>query len=338
MTINLISDTVTKPTARMLDAMFNAEVGDDVFQEDPSVNILQQKAAEMFGKEAGLFCPSGTMSNQIAIKAHTQPLDEIICDENSHIFQYELGGYGFHSGAAILPLQCEHGKLTAEIVTRNIRPQADWLPNSRLVVLENTGNRTGGNYYTIDEISPITQVCKSKGLKLHLDGARIFNALTETGESTQQTGALFDSISVCLSKGLGAPVGSLLLGDRDFISRARKIRKVMGGGMRQAGYLAAAGIYALDHHINRLKEDHEKAAQLAAALSECAFVKSIKPVYTNIIIFDIHEEMPGAVLVEKLKDKGIAVSAFAPFTVRMVTHLDITNDMIIKTCQELKKI
>lgn len=336
--INLISDTVTRPTAGMLEAMFKAEVGDDVFKEDPTVNSLQTKVAEMFGMEASLFCPSGTMTNQIAIKVHTQPLDEIICEENSHIFQYELGGYGFHSGAAILPLSCPNGKLTVDIVKKSIRPQADWLPNSRLVVVENTGNRTGGNYYNKAEIQPIYDACQANNLVLHLDGARLFNALTETNDSTIDTGKQFDSISLCLSKGLGAPIGSMLIGKQDFIQKARKVRKVMGGGMRQAGYLAAAGIYALDNHVPLLKKDHEKAAEIAKTLQGCSYVKSIKPVFTNIIIFDLQDEMSGAKFVEIMKNKGILVSAFAPQTVRMVTHLDISDEMVKKVCSVLNKI
>lgn len=336
--INLISDTVTKPTKGMLEAMFTAEVGDDVFKEDPTVNMLQTKVAEMFGMEAALFCPSGTMTNQIAIKVHTQPLDEIICEENAHIFQYELGGYGFHSGAAILPLTCPNGKLTADIIKKSIRPQADWLPNSRLVVVENTGNRTGGNYYNKTEIQPIYDVCQANNLVLHLDGARLFNALIETQDSTTDTGKQFDSISLCLSKGLGAPIGSMLIGKQDFIQKARKVRKVMGGGMRQVGYLAAAGIYALDNHIQLLKYDHEKATEIAQTLQKCSFMKSIKPVFTNIIIFDLQDEMTGAKFVETMKNHGILVSAFAPQTVRMVTHLDISEEMVKKVCGVLKNI
>jgi threonine aldolase len=336
--INLISDTVTRPTPGMLEAMFKAKVGDDVFKDDPTVNELQKKVVDMFGMEDSLFCPSGTMTNQIAIKVHTQPLDEIICEENSHIFQYELGGYGFHSGAAILPLKCENGKLTAEIVKNNIRPQADWLPNSKLVVIENTGNRTGGNYYTKEEIQPIYETCRDNGLRLHLDGARLFNALTETNDTPREVGLQFDSISLCLSKGLGAPIGSMLIGKAEFIQKARKVRKVMGGGMRQAGYLAAAGIYALDNQIARLKEDHEKAGQIAAALGKCVHVKSIKPVFTNIIIFDLKDSMPGVKFIELMKKEGIAVVAFAPFTIRLVTHLDVTFEMVEKVCKVLERM
>jgi threonine aldolase len=278
------------------------------------------------------------MANQVALKANTQPLDEIICEENSHIFQYELGGYGLLSGAAILPLHSESTKLTAEMVSRSIRPEADWLPNSKLVVIENTGNRTGGNYYAHKELRPIREVCDKAGMKMHLDGARIFNALVETKESTRDTGALFDSISFCLSKGLGAPIGSMLLGKSEFIHRARKIRKALGGGMRQVGFLAAAGIYALDFHIDRLKEDHHHAQQISNVLYQCSYVASIKPVHTNIIIFDLKEKMTGAAFADLLRKKNITISIFGPQTIRMVTHLDITPDMVSKVCNVLLEI
>lgn len=336
--INLISDTVTKPTIGMLEAMMNAKVGDDVFKGDPTVIELENKAADLFGMEAGLFCPSGTMTNQIAIKMHTQPLDEVICEENSHIFQYELGGYGFHSGVAILPLRSESGKLSSLQVTQNVRPEADWLPNSRLVVLENTGNRTGGNYYSLAELNEINKACKESKLMVHLDGARIFNALTETKDSPKSIGNLFDSISICLSKGLGAPVGSVLLGTKENIAKARKIRKVMGGGMRQVGFLAAAGIYALDNHVNRLSEDHKHAMQINDALKQCKYVKSIKPVYTNIIVFDLIEDLPAAEFIKIMNKENINASTFAPHTVRMVTHLDVDSKMIDKVCESLLKL
>ena len=254
--INLISDTVTMPTPKMLEAMMEAKVGDDVFREDPTINALEAKAAAMFGKESALFCPSGTMTNQIAIKTHTKPLDEVICHEYSHIYQYETGGYSFNSGVAISLLKGDFGKITAQQIKDAVKPDYDWLPKSKLVVVENTCNKGGGSYYKLDELTPIYKACKSKRLKLHLDGARLFNALVETNETTLSHGVLFDSISICLSKGLGAPVGSLLIGNKDFIKQARRYRKVMGGGMRQAGFLAAAGIYALDNHIQRLKIDN----------------------------------------------------------------------------------
>ena len=241
MQINLISDTVTKPTPAMLQAMMAAEVGDDVFGEDPTVNALEKKGAALFGKEAAIFCPSGTMTNQIAIKCHTQPLDEVICDHYSHVYQYETGGYAYNSGVGINLIAGINGKITASQIDAAIKPIHDWLPLSKLVVLENTANKGGGSYYTLEEVRPIAALCREKGLSLHLDGARLFNALVETGETTQAWGNQFESISICLSKGLGAPVGSLLIGNQAFIKKARRVRKVMGGGMRQAGYLAAAG-------------------------------------------------------------------------------------------------
>lgn len=336
--INLISDTVTKPTPAMLEAMLQAEVGDDVFQEDPSVNALQAHAATMFGKEAALFCPSGTQTNQIAIKVHTQPLDEVICDHYSHVYQYETGGPAFNSGVSMNLLQGKNGKITAAQIEAAIKPRYDWLPVSRLVVLENTCNKGGGSFYTLDEIRPIQQLCKARGLKLHLDGARLFNALVETGESTQEVGKLFDSISICISKGLGAPVGSLLIGDAEFIRQARRFRKVMGGGMRQAGYLAAACQYALENNIERLKVDNERAKQIGQVLAELDYVGDIRPVHSNILIFDVKPPFTAASFLEVLKEKGINASAFGPQTVRFVTHLDFTENMLDKTIAVLKKI
>lgn len=334
--INLISDTVTKPTPAMLQAMMEATVGDDVFGEDPTIKALEEKGAKLFGKPAALFCPSGTMTNQIAIKVHTQPLDEVICDEYSHVYQYETGGYAFNSGVSMNLIKGTNGKITAEQVAAAVKPVYDWLPISKLVVLENTCNKGGGSYYTLDEIEPIKAVCKEKGLRLHLDGARLFNALVETGESTQAVGELFDSISICLSKGLGAPVGSLLIGEKEFIRQARRFRKVMGGGMRQAGYLAAAGIYALDHHIERLKEDNERAKSIGAVLEGLNYVSAVRPVQSNIVIFDVKAPWTAASFLEKLAEKGINASPFGPQTVRLVTHLDVTADMIADTIQILK--
>ena len=325
---NLLSDTVTKPTLPMLSAMMQAEVGDDVFGEDPTVNALQQYVAEMFGHEAALFCPSGTMTNQIAIKVHTQPLDEVICDKDSHIYQYEVGGYGFHSGVHISLLDGAFGKINAAQIAAAIKPEADWYPRTRLVVLENTCNRGGGGYYTLDEIKPIRDLCLERNLKLHLDGARIFNALIETGASPRAVGQQFDSISVCLSKGLGAPVGSVLTGTYEFIRQARRVRKVMGGGMRQAGYLAAAGRYALDHHVERLREDHERAKRLAQTLAQQSYVADIRPVHTNIVIFDLKAPHTAAAYLAYLKTKGVLASPFGAQTVRFVTHLDFTEDMM----------
>jgi threonine aldolase len=338
MTINLISDTVTKPTKGMLEAMITAEVGDDVFGEDPTVNALEAKAAALFNKEAALFCPSGTMTNQIAIKVHTNPLDEVICDEYSHVYQYETGGYAFNSGVGINLIKGQHGKITAAQVERAIKPVYDWLPISRLVVLENTCNKGGGSYYTLDEITPIHQLCRDRGLGLHLDGARLFNALVETGETTAQVGALFDSISICLSKGLGAPVGSVLIGDKPFIQQARRIRKVMGGGMRQAGILAAAGIYALDNHINRLKEDNDKAKVIGALLETLPYVEDVRPVKSNILIFDLKRPYTAETYLQKLAAHGIKASPFGPQTIRFVTHLDFSSAMMDKVLDVLPQL
>ncbi len=336
MKINLISDTVTKPTPDMLQAMLNAEVGDDVFGDDPTVNALQEKAAALFGKESALFCPSGTMTNQIAIKCHTQPLDEVICDHFSHIYQYEVGGYAHNSGVGINLIEGKNGKITADQIAAAIKPVQDWLPLSRLVVLENTANKGGGSIYTLDEVKPITDLCRERGLKLHLDGARLFNALVETGENTLGWGNHFDSISICLSKGLGAPVGSLLIGNEAFIKQARRVRKVMGGGMRQAGYLAAAGIFALDNHVERLKDDNRRAKVLGQILEQQPWVESVRPVQTNIVIFDLRAPLTAAVFLEKLSEKGILASPFGPQTVRFVTHLDFTENMLDRTLEVLE--
>ena len=336
--INLISDTVTKPTPGMLQAMLQAEVGDDVFGEDPTVNALEAKAATLFGKEAALFCPSGTMTNQIAIKVHTQPLDEVICDEYSHIYQYEVGGYAFNSGIGVNLIKGSNGKITAEQVAAAIKPVYDWLPISRLVVLENTCNKGGGSFYTLDEIRPIQEVCRERGLSLHLDGARLFNALVETGESTAAVGEVFDSISICLSKGLGAPVGSLLIGSSAFIRQARRVRKALGGGMRQAGFLAAAGIYALDHHVQRLKEDNERAKRLGQVLASQSYVDNVRPVQSNIVIFDLKAPWTAESYLEFLAERGINASAFGPQTVRFVTHLDVSEAMIDRVLEVIASV
>lgn len=315
----------------MLKAMWAAEVGDDVFREDPTVNALEAKCADLFGHEAALFCPSGTMTNQIALKLHTRPLDEVICDEMSHIYQYEVGGYAFHSGIGVNLLKGENGIMTAAMVEAAIKPMQDWLPRSSLVVIENTCNKGGGSIYPIEHIRQIRSLCKKKGLALHMDGARIFNALVETGDSPASFGREIDSLSVCLSKGLGAPVGSLLVGSKPFIAEARRVRKAFGGGMRQAGYLAAAGIYALDHHIERLRDDHAHARQLAAALAELPWVTNIRPVQTNILIFDLIPPKTPSEFLAYLKQNGVTASAFGPQTIRFVTHLDVTPTMIQQT-------
>jgi len=336
---DLRSDTITKPSAEMLQAMFGAQVGDDVYGEDPTVNALEAQAAAMFGMEAGLFCPSGTMTNQIAIKAHTEPLTEVICDVSAHIYQYEGGGISFNSGASVALIHGERGKMTPAQVEAHIRPLDNvHFPETRLVALENTCNKGGGTYYTLEEIAAISQVCKRHSLALHLDGARVFNALVASGDHAQDYGKYFDSISVCLSKGLGAPVGSVLLGSRSFIKKARRIRKVLGGGMRQAGFLAAAGMYALEHNIERLQEDHRKAKILEEALLQADYVQSVLPVETNIVIFTLKDTFTDAAFVAALAKEGIHAVAFGPQTIRFVTHLDVTEDMLQHTLQVLHSL
>jgi len=325
--INLISDTVTKPTPGMLQAMMEAEVGDDVFGQDPTTKALEEKMAEMFGHESALFCPSGTMTNQIAIKAQTQPLDEILCDELSHIYRYELGGYGFHSGVAIHVMRGNKGIVSPEMVHQGVKPKADWNPVTKLLCLENSINMGGGNYYTLNQIIPIVDAARSHNLLVHLDGARLFNVLVETGESTLAYGKLFDSISICLSKGLGAPVGSVLIGKKEMIDAARRVRKVMGGGMRQAGYLAAAGIYALDNHIDRLKEDHQRARICGKKLETASWVKEVSPVFTNIIIFKVADHLTTQEVAAKLAKENILCSPVTDKIMRWVFHLDIDDEM-----------
>ncbi len=321
MVIDLRSDTVTRPTAGMKEAMFAAPVGDDVFGEDPTVNALEEKLAGLFGMEAGLFCPSGTMTNQIAIRLHTRIQTEVICHQYSHIYLYEGGGIMANSLASVKLLTGDLGKITTAQIAESINPDDVHAPETTLVSLENTMNKGGGSIYTLDEIKPIHALCKEKGLKVHLDGARLFNALVETGESPADWGAHFDTISICLSKGLGCPIGSLLLGTKSDIKRARKVRKVFGGGMRQAGILAAAGIYALDHQIDRLKEDHARARALGEILRKQSFVTETLPVSTNIVIAKLVGITPEELL-QKLAEKNIKAVKFGKDLVRFVTHHD----------------
>jgi threonine aldolase len=336
--IDFRSDTVTLPTPAMLAYMQAAPVGDDVFGEDPSINALEAKTAGLFGMEAGLFCPSGTMTNQLAIKTHTQAGDEVICEELSHIYQYEGGGIASNSGASVKLLRGNRGRITAEQVLAAIHPDDVHKPISKLVSLENTCNRGGGACYDFSEIEAIQKVAKSNGLGLHLDGARIFNALVHKKEDPTQYGKVFDSISICLSKGLGAPVGSVLLGSTPFIKKARRWRKVFGGGMRQAGSLAAAGIYALDNHVERLKEDHAKALEIKTALLKKDFVKEIFEVETNIVIAHIEGKYNATQLAAVLKEKNILVIAMTPALIRFVVHLDITNEMLASTLETIEKL
>ncbi|MCC6689970.1 MAG: aminotransferase class I/II-fold pyridoxal phosphate-dependent enzyme, partial [Bacteroidia bacterium] len=331
MLIDLRSDTVTKPTKGMLEAMFSTHVGDDVFGEDPTVNALEEKTAKLFGKEAGLFCPSGTMTNQVAIKAHTLPGDEVICDSSAHIYNYEGGGISFNSGVQAKLLQGDRGRFTPQQVEESINGNFDWLARTRLVSIENTVNKAGGSYYTLKQMSAIADVCQKNNLKFHLDGARIFNALEETKDKPTEVGKLFDSISVCLSKGLGAPVGSVLLGTKKFILQARRVRKVFGGGMRQAGFLAAAGIYALDKNIERLKEDHQRAKEIGNVLQSLPYVERVLPVDTNLVIFTLTPQISIDDFQKKLATNNIKGSVFGKQTIRFVTHLDFTDVMLEKT-------
>mgnify|MGYP000955006230 CR=1 FL=1 len=338
-TIDYRSDTVTKPTPAMLDAMMHAKVGDDVFIEDPTINELESMAANMFGMEAGLFCASGTMTNQIAIKVHTQPGDEVICDELSHIYQYEGGGIAFNSGCSVHLLKGDRGRITAEQVKAAINNAEDiHKPISKLVSLENTVNRAGGSCYKFSEIEKIKSVCEANNLQLHLDGARLFNALVANNETPKQYGAVFNTISICLSKGLGTPVGSILLGPAAFIKKARRVRKVLGGGMRQAGFLAAAGIYALQNNIERLTVDHLHAKTIAAALTKKDFVGTVLEVETNIIIFEIKGRLSATQFVASMKEKNILMFAISPTQVRMVLHLDITESMVQQTIDAIEKM
>lgn len=319
--LDLRSDTLTQPTAGMKEAMFAAPLGDDVFGEDPTVNALETKIAALFGMEAGLFCPSGTMTNQIAIRLHTGPQKEVICHQYSHIYLYEGGGIMANSMASVKLLTGDLGKITASQVAESINPDDVHAPETTLVSIENTMNKGGGSIYTLDEIKPIHSLCKEKGLKLHLDGARLFNALVETRESPADWGAHFDTISICLSKGLGCPIGSVLLGTKVDIKRAKKVRKVFGGGMRQAGFLAAAGIYALDHQVERLKEDHRRARFLGQFLIQAPHVAEVLPVATNIVIARLDGISPETYL-QELTQKGIKGVKFGKDLVRFVTHLD----------------
>jgi threonine aldolase len=336
--IDYRSDTFTKPTPPMLDAMFNAKVGDDVFGEDPSVNQLEAITAEMFGMEAALFCPSGTMTNQIGIKCHTQPGDEVICDKLSHVYIYEGGGIAFNSAASVKPIEGNSGRITAVQVLEAINPDDVHKPRTSLVSLENTANRGGGSCYDFAEMQRIKNVCDQHGLALHLDGARLFNALVAKKETPKQYGEVFDSISVCLSKGLGTPVGSVLLGKNNYIKQARRIRKVFGGGMRQAGYLAAAGIYALENNVDRLQEDHLHAKMLADCLIQKDFVANILPVETNIVIATITGRYSAKTLVEKLQSNGILAIDISATQIRLVTHLDVSATMVKHTIEIIESL
>ena len=326
--INLISDTITRPSAGMLAFMMKAEVGDDVFGADPTVIELQNKIASLFGMEAALFFPSGTMANQTAIKLHTQPAEQLICDKWSHVYNYESGGASFHSGVSCKLIDGHRGMFRAEQLKEVINdPKQYYLPLSSLVVVENTTNKGGGACWDYSELEKIQQVCAEQGLSYHLDGARLFNALVAKNEKPTQYGKLFDSISICLSKGLGAPIGSLLLSSKENIHKAIRIRKLFGGGMRQVGYLAAAGLYALEHNIDRLKEDHRKAKEIGEVLSSLSQIKIVEPIETNIVIFELHPHVNETEFVQTLADNNIHIIGMGGGKLRMVTHLDYTDVM-----------
>jgi threonine aldolase len=337
MKIDLISDTVTRPTSGMLDAMMSAKVGDDVFKNDPTVTILQEKAADLFGMEDALFFPSGTMANQTAIKLHTQPGDKLFCDKWAHVYNYEGGGVAFNSGVSCKLIDGDRGMFTAEQLKVVTAGRADiHVPYSRLVCIENTTNKGGGACWDFEELKKIKEVCLDQNLDYHLDGARLFNALVEKKETPKQYGGLFDTISICLSKGLGAPVGSILLGSKVHIAKALRIRKLFGGAMRQVGFLAAAGIYAFDNHIERLADDHKKAKAIELVLNSLPYVKKVEPVETNIIIFYVKDHLNADDFISSMAKKNILLTPMGDGKIRIVTHLDFSIEMLEKLVFELK--
>ncbi|QYJ67604.1 threonine aldolase family protein [Flavobacterium litorale] len=339
MEINLVSDTVTKPSHEMLQHMFRAKVGDDVYKQDPTVNELEEAVADLFGMEAALFFPSGTMANQAAIKLHTNPGDQLICDKWAHVYLYEGGGASFNSGVSCCLLDGDRGMVTAKQVEAAINPPDFYhSPLTSLVCVENTTNKGGGACYDIATLAAIKEVCVKHNLAYHLDGARLWNALVAKKQHPKQFGQLFDTISVCLSKGLGAPVGSVLIGDKKTIDRALRIRKILGGGMRQVGYLAAAGLYALQHNVGRLENDHKRAKEIGAVLQNCSWVESVAPVETNILIFSIKPEYNEMQLIDKLKQKNIHISSLGKGKLRIVTHLDYKEVMHQYVLETLSKL
>lgn len=337
--IDLKSDTVTRPTPGMLEAIMNAEVGDDVYKEDPTVNLLEEKLAKLFGKESALFFPTGSMANQAAIKLHTQPGEQLICDKWGHVYNYEGGGVSFNSGVSCKLIDGTRGMITATQVEEAINPPDFYhSPLTSLVCLENTTNKGGGACYDFEEIKKIKAVCDSHNLGLHLDGARLFNALVAKNESPKQYGKIFDTISICLSKGLGTPMGSVLIGDEKLMKNAMRVRKVLGGGMRQIGFMAAAGLYALENNIERLAEDHQKAKELGKVLAEQAYVKEVEPIETNIVIFYLNDTIKETKFLKKLEEKGIIISAMGQGKLRIVTHLDYTDEMHQEFMSVLKNL
>lgn len=338
MTIDLRSDTVTKPSKGMIDAMMSAKVGDDVFGEDPTVKLLEKRVAEMFSKDNALFFPSGTMANQTALKLHTNPGDQVICDKYAHIYNYESGGASFNSGVSCNLIDGNRGMFTAEQVAKAINPPDYWYAKTSLVEIENTTNKGGGACWDLNEIKKIRKVCDVNGLGLHLDGARLWNALIANNEKAEEYGNIFDTISVCLSKGLGCPVGSLLIGNNEIMQNAIRIRKIFGGNLRQVGYLAAAGIYALDNNIGRLSKDHIKAKEIGNALSFLSQVRIIEPIKTNIVIFELQSDVSDKAFVSSLKEKDIHIIGMGGGKLRMVTHLDYTDQMHEHLLKQIKTL
>lgn len=337
--INLISDTITRPTTEMLRVMMGARVGDDVFGADPTVLELQEKMADLFGMEAALFFPSGTMANQAAIKIHTQPAEQLICDKWAHVYNYEGGGAAFNSGVSCKLIDGHRGMFTAEQVAASVNNPEDYHQAlTSLVAVENTTNKGGGACWDIEELKRVKKVCQEHNLSYHLDGARLFNALVAKREDPIQYGKLFDTISICLSKGLGAPIGSVLLADRKRIKKAMRVRKLYGGAMRQVGYLAAAGIYALDHHVDRLSEDHRRAKELGKALEASQYVKTVEPIETNILIFTLIDEIRDEAFIEAMEAKNILMISMGAGKLRMVTHLDFTEEMLKKVIREIEAL
>lgn len=339
MKIDLRSDTVTKPTQGMIDAMASASLGDDVYAEDPTVNALQSRLAAMFGKEKALFFPTGTMTNQAAIKLHTQPGEQLICDKYAHVYNYEGGGVSFNSGVSCKLIDGNRGMITAKQVLESINPPDFYhSPLTTLVALENTTNKGGGGCWDFSEIKKIKTVCEDHNLGFHLDGARLWNALEVTKETPKDYGAVFDTISVCLSKGLGCPIGSVLIGDSVIMEKAIRIRKMLGGGMRQVGVLAAAGLYALDHHRERLSEDHRKANEIGQILQNKSYVAKLQPIETNILIFELASHINADKFVLNLEKKGVLISNMGGGKLRMVTHLDYNLEMHEKLIEILESI
>jgi len=327
MIVDLRSDTVTVPTKGMLEFMMDSNVGDDVYGEDPTVNQLQNKVASIFGKDVGMFFPSGTMANQTAIKLHTNPGEQIICDKYSHIYNYEGGGASFNSGVSFNLINGERGMFNAKQAADSINPKDFYhSPLSSLIAVENTTNKGGGACWNINELKQIKKIAKLNNLGMHLDGARIWNALIANGDNPLEIGKIFDTISVCLSKGLGCPIGSVLIGDKNIMNNALRIRKILGGGMRQAGYLANAGLYALDNNIERLSEDHKKAKEIGEVLKKSKFVKSVEKIETNIVIFQLQGDINEFSFIKKLNKLNIKLISMGSNKLRLVTHLNYTNN------------